>query len=414
MKTNIAFLCGGAVTATLLMTGCGMHFPGQSSSGSSGSPAVTTVSKSPTIQTTSPGVSAALASSSGSAPSTSSNGNFVRAVAAKLEPAVVTVHTQSTVEQPMSLQDQMFGGQGGGGAQMRIGAGSGVIISPDGYILTNNHVVAGADQMTVQIGDKGYDARVIGADPLTDIAVVKATVPAGTTLPVAQLGDSDTVQVGDWAIAVGDPLDIGTTVTLGIISAIGARGPQLEGGTNSTVLQTDAAINPGNSGGALANSDGQVIGINEAIKSPTGTSVGIGFAIPINVAQKIAKQLIANGHVIRPYLGIRYGSIQTLPPQVREHFGIDPDLNSGVVIGQVIPGTPASDAGLQPGDLILSADGQTLTDQTLLGKITDSHQVGDTINLQVQRGKQTMKIAVTLRERPASYGLPQSVNGEQP
>ena len=240
--------------------------------------------------------------------------NFVRTIAAKVEPSVVTVHVMASVErQPMTLED-MQGGFGGGG-QVRRGAGSGVIISADGYILTNNHVVAGAQQVTVEVNGTGYDARVVGADALSDIAVVKVTVPAGMTLSVAEIGDSDAVRVGDWAIAVGNPLDIGATVTLGIVSAIGPRGPHLQGDAASTVLQTDAAINPGNSGGALADSAGKVIGINEAILSPTGSSIGIGFAIPINAAKKIADQLIASGHVQRPYIGISYLPVKAIPPR---------------------------------------------------------------------------------------------------
>lgn len=328
----------------------------------------------------------------------------MRAIAAKVEPSVVTVHTLAAIQrQPMNLQDLTLGG---GATEVRRGAGSGVVISPDGYILTNNHVVTGAQRVTVLVGDTGYEAHVVGADALTDIAVVKVTPPAGTSLPVANLGDSDTVHVGDWAVAVGDPLDIGTTVTFGIISAIGQRGPHLQGDTANTVLQTDAAINPGNSGGALANSDGQVIGINEAIASPTGSFIGIGFAIPINAARQVARQLIVHGRVIRPYLGISYLPLKSVPPQARAQAGIDPSLTSGVVVAQVAPGTPSA-GKLQPRDVIVSADGKPLGDKdALLNKIISSHQVGDTLALQVQRGTQTITVPITLRERPATFGAP--------
>ena len=330
--------------------------------------------------------------------------NFVRSVAAKVEPAVVTVHVMSAIErQPMTVQD-LYGGQdGGGGTEMRRGAGSGVIISPDGYVITNNHVVAGAQSVTVEVGGTGYDARVVGADPLSDIAVVKITPAAGATFPVADLGNSDDVRVGDWAIAVGNPLDIGATVTLGIVSAIGPRGPHLQGDAASTVLQTDAAINPGNSGGALADSDGKVIGINEAILSPTGSFIGIGFAIPINAAHKIADQLIANGRVIRPYLGISYVPVKSVPPDARAKAGISPDLTSGVVVAQVAPDTPAAVAGLTPGDVILQADGKPLADEDTLNGIIIAHKVGDTLSLQIQRGGQAQAVSIILRERPASY-----------
>jgi S1-C subfamily serine protease len=385
-KTKTALLwASGTLAASLLAAGCGRIVPGSAPSSGSAS------------------VNAALTAPSVPATSGSSGTNFVRATAAKVEPSVVTVHTLAAIQrQPMSLQDLTFGR---GGTEVRRGAGSGVIISSDGYILTNNHVVAGAQRVTVQVGDTGYEARVIGADTLTDIAVVKVTPPAGTTLPVAQLGDSDRVQVGDWAIAVGDPLDIGATVTFGIISAIGERGPHLQGDAASTVLQTDAAINPGNSGGALANSDGQVIGINEAIASPTGSSIGIGFAIPINAARKVAQQLIANGRVIRPFLGISYLPIQSIPPQARAQAGIDPALTTGVVIARVARDTPATSL-LRPGDVIVSADGKPLEGKDTLNKIIGAHQIGDTLNLQVKRGSQTVQVPITLQERPASFGIP--------
>lgn len=357
----------------------------------------------------SPAVNAVL-SSTGSGVGDGAGANFVRAVAAKVEPAVVTVHTLAAIRQPVTLDDLMMGRSGATG--IRRGAGSGVIISPDGYILTNNHVVAGAQRVTVEVGGTGYDARVVGTDALSDIAVVKITPPAGTSLPVAQLGDSDAVQVGDWAIAIGDPLDIGTTVTLGIVSAIGRRGPHLQGETASTVLQTDAAINPGNSGGALADSNGKVIGINEAIASPTGSFIGIGFAIPINAAKKIAQQLIATGRVVRPYLGISYIPLKSVPPQVRAQSGIDPSLTTGAVVAQVASGSPAAAAGLRPGDVILSAGGQTLTDANDLNKVMGAHSVGDTLRLQVQRGSQKTDVPVKLRERPATYGA--APEGEGP
>ncbi len=391
MQTKFRVLTGSgaAVAACLLTAGCG-----RMTSGNGGSPAVNQALAPPPT--------------SGE---TSGSANFVRGIASKIRPAVVTVHTFAAIRQQtaMSMQDLMQGG--GGRTEVRRGAGSGVLISPDGYLITNNHVVAGAQQVTVMVGDTGYQARVVGTDALTDIAVVKITPPAGKTFPVAQLGDSDAVQVGDWAVAVGDPLDIGSTVTLGIISAIGERGPRLVGDSASKVLQTDAAINPGNSGGALANSDGQVIGINEAIASPTGSSIGIGFAIPINSARDVAKQLIANGRVIRPYLGISYLPVKSVPPPARAQAGIDPALTTGLIVAQVAPGTPAAGV-LRQGDVLLSADGKPLDDSDTLNKIIAAHKVGDTVKMEVQHGTQKSTVSITLRERPATFGIPQG--GQEP
>ncbi len=403
VQTTFRVLAGGTVAAAacLLTAGCGRLAPSNSTSSQTGGSAA---------------VDQALAPPSAAPPksgdtSAAAGTNFVRGIASKIKPAVVTVHTLAAIQrQPMSMQDLMFG-RGGGRPEIRQGAGSGVLISPDGYIITNNHVVAGAQQVTVMVGDTGYRASVVGADALTDIAVVKITPPSGKTFPVAQLGDSDTVQVGDWAVAVGDPLDIGSTVTFGIISAIGERGPRLQGDSASNVLQTDAAINPGNSGGALANSDGQVIGINEAIASPTGSSIGIGFAIPINAARDVAKQLIASGRVIRPYLGISYQPVKSVPPPVRAQAGIDPNLTTGLIVAQVAPGTPAAGV-LRPGDVLLSVDGKALDGTDTLSKTVAAHKVGDAVKIEVQRGTQKSTVSVTLRERPAAYGI--RPNGQQP
>jgi S1-C subfamily serine protease len=390
-RSTATLLLTGATLAGCLIGGCNTLGSGTSINSSGGTTASGMVSS-----------KAAILAPPGGA-GTAVGVDFVRAIAAKVSPSVVTVHTLAAVDrQPMTLQDMLGQQDGQGGGTVRRGAGSGVIISADGYVLTNNHVVEGAQSVTVEVGGTGYDARVVGTDPLSDIAVVKITPPAGITLPVAELGDSDAVHVGDWAIAIGNPLDIGATVTLGIVSAIGARGPHLQGDAASTVLQTDAAINPGNSGGALVDSNGKVIGINEAILSPTGASIGIGFAIPIDAAHKIADQLIANGRVMRPYLGISYVAVKSVPPQAREQAGINPSLNTGVVVAQVGQNTPAADAGLQPGDVIVKADNQTLDGQDALSKIIGSHKVGDTLPLEMQRAGQSHDISVTLRERPAA------------
>jgi S1-C subfamily serine protease len=268
----------------------------------------------------------------------------VRSAAARVAPAVVDIHIEGkAIQVPAPSTDdpflrRFFGlpAPGTGDQGERIvprGAGSGVLIRPDGTILTNAHVVDDAAQIALQIAGKSYDARVIGKDDVSDIAVVKID-PGGAKLPVAALGNSDDVRVGDWALAVGNPLDEGTSVTLGIISAIHRN---VGDGSHplQSPIQTDAAINPGNSGGALANIQGQVIGINEAIASPTGASVGIGFAVAINAAIQVADELIQNGKVVRPYLGIAYAPLSAIPPQAREQAGLPLTTDAGIVVERV-------------------------------------------------------------------------------
>ena len=286
---------------------------------------------------------------------------------------------------------------------MTRGAGSGVIISQDGYVLTNNHVVANTSKVTVNVGDKGYDARVIGTDPMTDIAVVKINT-GGAKLTPAELGNSDDLRVGDWAIAVGNPLDIGTTVTLGIVSAVNRTGLAAEGHSLNSVIQTDAAINPGNSGGALADINGRVVGINEAIYSPTGSYVGIGFAIPINSARKIAAELIQDGKIVRPYLGVSYAPLKQFPPDARAQMGVTVQGDGGVVVQQVYPGSPAAQAGLKTYDVILEANRQPLTGQDTLNQIIQKGKIGDTLTLLVSRNGHNVILPVTLRERPNTFG----------
>ncbi|MGO8671556.1 MAG: S1C family serine protease [Capsulimonadaceae bacterium] len=328
--------------------------------------------------------------------------------AAKVEPSVVDVHTvgKAIEESDPFGNDPIFRQFGFGMPQFNQqeihphGAGSGIIISPDGYILTNNHVVQNTEQVTVTFDGKGYLAKVIGTDPVTDIAVCKIDAK-GLKLPVADLGDSDSIRIGDWAIAVGNPLDIGTTVTLGIISAKNRTNLSAEGHRLNSVIQTDAAINPGNSGGALANINGQVIGINEAIISPTGSYVGIGFAIPINAARKIAAELIQDGKVIRPYLGVEYEPLKEIDAATRTSLGIDLKGDDGVIVTQVYPGSPAEAAGLQRYDVILEANREKITDSDQLLEIIQKQKVGDNLVLAVYRNGETKIMSVVLKERPA-------------
>jgi S1-C subfamily serine protease len=330
--------------------------------------------------------------------------------AAKVEPAIVDVHTTGKAIQvfdPFS-QDPFFRQFGFGAPQQQQnqemqpkGAGSGIIISSDGYILTNEHVVKDTVKVQVTTNDgTTYDAKVIGTDPVADIAVCKVDTK-GVKLPVAQLGNSDTIRIGDWAIAVGNPLDIGTTVTLGIISAKDRKDMSAEGRPLNSVIQTDAAINPGNSGGALANIDGQVIGINEAIAS---SAQGIGFAIPINAAKKIAAELIENGRIVRPYLGIAYGPLKDFNEQARQAMRVDVKGDDGVIISQVFPNSPAEAAGLQQYDVILEANRVKVNDTDGLNSIIQDLKVGDSLVLLVSRGGHDTIVSVKLKERPADYG----------
>ena len=338
--------------------------------------------------------------------------------AAKVDAAVVTVHTVGKLStQAETGGDPIFRQFGfGGGAPVQRepsrGAGSGIIISSDGYILTNNHVVADTSKLTVKVGDPGksYDAHVVGTDPVTDIAVVKIDT-AGIKLPVAQLGNSDDVRIGDWAIAVGNPLDVGTTVTLGIISALNRSGQSAEGQSILPAIQTDAAINPGNSGGALANINGQVIGINEAILSPSGTYSGIGFAIPINRAKQIAAEIIRTGQATHPYLGVEYRDIANLTDNNRVQAGIPDDITQGVVIANVSSNSPAAAAGLHRFDVITIANGLPITGTDALGNLIQGLPIGSTLTLRIVRDDVPRTVNVTLRQRPAIYGR---VQQEQP
>ena len=252
---------------------------------------------------------------------------------------------------------------------------------------------------------KALTAKVVGADPTSDIAVVKID-PAGETLVAAKLGNSKDLQVGDMVIAAGDPLDIGTTITSGIISALGHRNSQAMGPKTmaADIIQMDAAINPGNSGGALADLDGNVIGINEAIISPTGSFVGIGLAIPINTARTIAEDLIKNGKVVRPYIGIAYVPLKGVDVQSRKQLGISLTSDDGVVVTNIYPDSPAAKAGLRNYDVILDANGQPLSDDNLLQPTIQKLQVGETLVLRVARGSERPLISIKVGEMPSDFG----------
>ncbi|MFZ2052727.1 MAG: DegQ family serine endoprotease [Candidatus Aminicenantales bacterium] len=273
--------------------------------------------------------------------------------------------------------------------------GSGVIVSADGYILTNNHVVANADKLFVVIGDKqNYPAKVVGTDPQTDVAVVRIDAK---DLPAATLGNSDAVSVGQWVIAIGNPFQLMHTVTAGIISAKGRSSVGLA--DYEDFFQTDASINPGNSGGALADLNGNVIGINTAIASPSGGNIGIGFAIPINMAKQVMESLISKGKVVRGFIGIT-------PQDINENLARAFDLKSteGVLVGDVTPKGPADQAGIKRGDVILSINGKKVANATQLRLLIADTAPKTEVKMTLLRQGKTMDVTVTLAERP---GTPQ-------
>ncbi|CAN5730160.1 Do family serine endopeptidase [soil metagenome] len=288
--------------------------------------------------------------------------------------------------------EQFFGGPGGP-QRPQMGSGSGFIISQDGYVLTNNHVVANTSRVTVVLTDKReFDARVVGRDPNTDVAVLKIE---GTNLPTVQLGRSDGLQVGDWVLALGYPLSLGETVTAGIVSAKGKslgimRQSREADAPLEHFIQTDAAINPGNSGGPLVDLEGRVVGINTAIASPTGAYAGYGFAVPIELARRVADDLIRHGSVRRPKLGVQ---IRDAAPADVEVFGLR-DARGAVVAS--LPEGPAKEAGIQLGDVIVAVDGAPIKDTGDLMERVARRQPGEQVKLDLVRYGRQEQAAVRL------------------
>ncbi len=280
-----------------------------------------------------------------------------------------------------------------------IGNGSGAIIDPQGDIVTNNHVVEGADRLSVTLPDgRTFDAQLVGRDPATDIAVIRIQ---GNNLPYIPLGDSDQVQVGEFVVAIGNALGLegGPTVTVGVVSALGRTIETEPGVALSGLIQTDAAINPGNSGGPLMNLRGELIGINTAAPGQTTSGFqpsGIGFAIAINEARPIIDQLLREGRVIRPYLGI---VPVTVTPAVRAQLGLSTDR--GVIITGVSQGSPAAQAGLEPGDVIIRIDDTPIENTADLRNALGAHKVGDEVQVTIVRGTQQGQVPVRLGESPA-------------
>lgn len=276
--------------------------------------------------------------------------------------------------------------------QVQEASGSGVIVSRDGYIVTNNHVVDQAADIIVSLyNGKGYKAKVIGTDPSTDLAVLKIEEKG---LPEAQLANSDDVRVGDWVLAVGNPFNLASTVTAGIVSAK-ARNIHIlsDNSAIESFIQTDAAVNPGNSGGALVNLKGELIGINTAIATPTGTYAGYSFAVPSNIVKKVMSDLIKFGEVQRGYLGV---VIQDLSWQLAEQLKID--MSQGVVVANLVPGGPADKADIRVKDVILEIDGNPINSSSRLLEIVASHKPGDELSVVVLRGNSKKNVAIRLQE----------------
>ncbi|HEY0023078.1 MAG TPA: trypsin-like peptidase domain-containing protein [Longimicrobium sp.] len=329
------------------------------------------------------------------------SGAFRAATRAAL-PAVVHVRVASAARAVSSQQvppefrgtpfEDMFRRQGG--QAPRAGSGSGFIISADGYIITNNHVVEGMDRVMVVLADKReFEARVVGRDPNTDVAVLKVEARG---LPVARLGDADVLEIGDWVLALGYPLDLGQTTTAGIVSAKGrSLGIMGRNGAEAPLehfIQTDAAINPGNSGGPLVDLQGRVIGVNSAIASPTGFYSGYGFAVPVNLARRVAEDLMRDGRVHRPMIGVE---IRDVSPADAEVFGL-PSPDGAVVSAE--PRGPAAAAGLKLGDVIVAVEGKAVKNAGDLMETVMERRPGDRVTLDVVRYGDRRRVAVRLEE----------------
>ncbi len=324
------------------------------------------------------------------------------AVAKQDSPAVVNISTTQVVKTPLAFENggtpndpfQQFFGTHPRTSQVHS-LGSGFLIRADGYLVTNNHVVAHATAITVKLADgREFPGTVVGRDPKTDLALVKITA---TNLPVIPLGDSATLAVGEPVMAIGNPFGLQGTVTTGIVSA---EGRSIGDGPYDQFIQTDASINPGNSGGPLVNAAGQVVGINTAIFSQSGGSVGIGFAIPINEAKTILPQLLTQGHVTRGYLGVQ---IQALTPDLAKALHLPQD--TGALVAQVLPDTPAATAGFKAGDVITAYNGHAISSSRDLPRLVAATPIGQTATLQVLRDGKPRTLTAQIAELPQPQQL---------
>lgn len=332
--------------------------------------------------------------------------NFVTDVVREVGPAVVRINSSRTVEteQPEMFEDPMFRQFFGSqtphfpNKQIQRGTGSGFIISENGEILTNAHVVDGADKVTVTLKDgRTLEGRVMGTDPLTDVAVVKIQA---NNLPTVKLGNSDGLQVGEWAIAIGNPLGLDNTVTTGIISATGRSSAQIGVGDKRVdFIQTDAAINPGNSGGPLLNARGEAIGMNTAIIQ---NAQGIGFAVPIATAKSIAEQLIANGKADHAYLGIQMIALTPeVKAQLEQEQGMTIARDRGILIAKVVPGSPAARAGIESGDILAAVGGEEAKTPSQVQDTVGKAKIGDELPVTVDRQGKSLSLKVKVGTMPS-------------
>ncbi|KAF0166904.1 MAG: peptidase S1 and S6 chymotrypsin/Hap:PDZ/DHR/GLGF [Rhodocyclaceae bacterium] len=318
--------------------------------------------------------------------------------AKKAVPAVVHIFTSQEVKGPRHpfINDPIFrhffGDRFGEQTQRRSGLGSGVVVSPEGYILTNFHVIDGADEIEVAHNDgRKYKAQVVGSDPESDLAVLR--IPADHKLPVIAFGSSDTLRVGDVVLAIGNPFGVGQTVTSGIVSALGRS--HLGINTFENFIQTDAAINPGNSGGALVDSNGHLVGINTAIYSQSGGSMGIGFAIPVSLAKNVMEQIVRTGGVTRGWVGIE---VQEITPELAESFKLSG--TEGALIAGVMRGSPADKAGIKPGDVLTQVAGKRVKDAQVMLELIAALEPGKTARFDLKREGREVPVEVTIGKRP--------------
>ena len=318
--------------------------------------------------------------------------------AQRVIPSVVNVFTQQQIRSPKypAIDDPVFryffGERFDSKPRQASNLGSGVIVSANGYILTNHHVVDAASEIQIALSNgRTVPARVIGADPETDLAVLRIDA---TNLPAITFAPPDSLKIGDWVLAMGNPFGVGQTVTAGIVSALGRT--HLGINTFENFIQTDAAINPGNSGGALVDSSGNLVGINSAIYSRTGGSQGIGFAIPVSIARQVMEQIIKDGGVTRGWVGVE---VQDLTPELVESLNLKP-LQQGALIAGVLKGGPADLGGIRPGDVLLAVNGQPVADSSSLLNLIAALKPDQHVELTVSRNKQSLSLKIRVGRRP--------------